>query len=295
MIQPLFSRLPAVWRAAPGAVRAAPPSPSPSPRLRLPPPRRHEPPAGTRPAAQALRLWLTQALATPQGLPAERLLCALAALSGHACQAGARAEFVERRGLAERQVFVVLEAAGGARYCSGELIDRALYDEPGSVWRLAAGRARLLGARTTLDVHELSRHVRRTQGTPAFGLPRWPGAPEAAGNPVQHLRAHWPEFRRLVERCGVAPQAWHVAGALAIQETMSLGIAAIAPEAALRLVMEVAVPMSRLHPVAAGTGGVDRADAACGTLRDRKGDAPPWTPALSAAATCASTASASAP
>lgn len=213
-----------------GRIGSAPPDP-----LRAP-----------RQVAHQLLGRLMAAMKEDRGVHIDSLLAALAALAGHACQASVREELVEQRGFDERQVFVVLQAPDGRLRYRGELIDDALFDHRHSVWRLVGTRARQLGAEDLPDLRELRAHVGARLLDPDFGLPRWPRGSGAASSPEAYLREHWAAFHALASAGCAAPRQWPIACGLAIVEVMTHGTRAIPPEAALKLVMECALPMSRI-------------------------------------------------
>lgn len=219
---------------------------------------RPDPLAAARRAGEELYASVAGAMRGERGVHAESLLTALAALAGHACQASARAEFIERRGWVERQVFVVVDAPDGSTYYLGELAERGLVDGPHSVWSLVAATARRLGVEQWPDVEELGAHVASTYGTPAFGWPRWPDGHQAGRSPIAYLRTLWLPFRRIVDRHCDRPTDWPVAAAFALQQAMTASAASIEPALALRLVIESALPMARARlrlPAAADGAG----------------------------------------
>lgn len=189
---------------------------------------------------------LMKASTTERGVHIESALARLAALAGYACQAGVRAELVHRQGLAENKVFIRVETQGGGRYFMGDPLNKPLVESQHSVWSLALGMARHLGWKGELDLDELFRHVAGSLGSPAFGQPRLPEGHPIGEPLIDGLKVLWPAYLPLLKDFCASPLEWPIAYAMAVQQLMEQGKAVLEPGLALRLVMECAVPMSKV-------------------------------------------------
>lgn len=188
---------------------------------------------------------MLEAMKNEKGVHIESLLCALGALAGYSCQASLRAQAIAK-GLPETDALVVVAGENGQSYFFGDPLNQALLESQYSVWALAAGQAQNLGARTLPDAIEIIKHVTATVGKPEFGAPRMPEGHEPTGTPLSHLKTLWPLMLPVAQRFCPTPPEWPVLFGLAIQETMAMGQSVIEPTLALSVVMESAVPMSKV-------------------------------------------------
>ncbi|HOQ38058.1 MAG TPA: hypothetical protein PLR73_10160 [Acetivibrio sp.] len=70
--------------------------------------RKEDPLIGAKLGAKEIFNTLLKAFKDSRGVHIETFMCALGALAGYSCQAGLRKEFIEIKGLSEKQVFTVL-------------------------------------------------------------------------------------------------------------------------------------------------------------------------------------------
>lgn len=187
-----------------------------------------------------------------RGVHVESLFAALGALAGFSCQMAIRAQFASRP--SEPLPFHVVSAADGRAFYFGDALNAPLAESQYSIWSLSAGKAQTLGA-TLPDVTDIFAHVSRTVGTADFGVPRFPGEFRAAALPVDYLKALWPTVRATVGKYCGEPSEWPIAIGLAIQEAIEAAKQAIDPGAAVTIVMESAIPMSKLDPQEIGQAG----------------------------------------
>jgi hypothetical protein len=87
-------------------------------------------------------------------------------------------------------------------------------------------------------------------GTADFGIPRLPAEHPVHAMPDEYARKLWPEMRPLLAEFAAEPRMWPVAVGLAIQELMAQTSrntqGSIAPETVARIVMESAIPVSKI-------------------------------------------------
>jgi hypothetical protein len=178
-------------------------------------------------------------------LHARSLLCALGAVAGHACQASVRAQSVAA-GKSADAPFVVIEGADGRSYLMGDAMNGMLAEHKMSVWNLAAGAAQLHGMQALPNLDEIFEYHASVVGTPTFGLPRLPMDHLASGRPIDFARRWWPAARTTVTRHTANPKLWPIAAALAVQEAIAVTKEIIPPEIAVRIVMESAIPVSKI-------------------------------------------------
>lgn len=163
----------------------------------------------------------------------ESLLCALGALAGFACQVSARTNAFAH-GMPERDRMT-------------EDLSLLLFGMEYSVWGLLAGAARHHGCTRLPEPAEIWAHVGKTIGTPEFGIPRIPGQHLARDLPADYLRLLWPMLKPVMARYCNNPAHWPIMCALALQQAIDVGQGRIDAEMAMRMALESALPMARIH------------------------------------------------
>ena len=118
------------------------------------------------------------------------------------------------------------------------LLDESLYADVGANGELTPA----LYAR----VANLFRHCEETAGTSQFGLPRLPDDHLPGILPRAALERFWPEARLFLALA--EPLTWPLHMAHAAHKLMLAMKGSITPDLALKIVMEAAVPMSRVDP-----------------------------------------------
>ncbi|HEV7405033.1 MAG TPA: hypothetical protein VGO11_18970 [Chthoniobacteraceae bacterium] len=186
------------------------------------------------------------AMKTERGVHLESILGALGSLAGYACQASVRAQ-ARARGLDERALFY-MEAKGtdGKVYFFGDELNKPLAEDPYSVWSLVAGAAQAAGCKEIPRPGEIFEHVVKTLGSPEFGLPRLPPEHPIHDTPLNYVEVFWPKIFPMISRFCPDPAHWPILLGLAIQDIMSQGKGVFDPLLALKIVMECAVPMSKI-------------------------------------------------
>lgn len=204
-----------------------------------------DPLIGAKVGGKELAERMMAAMSTERGVHIESILGALGSLAGYSCQASVRAQ-ARSQGLDETARFVRAEGADGKVYFFGDALNKPLAEDAYSVWGIAAGGAQLAGCADIPDPGEVFAHVARTVGSAEFGLPRLPPGHPMHDTPLNYLEAFWPEVFPMISRFCAGPEHWPILLGLAIQEIMGRGRHALDPCLALKIVMECAVPMSKV-------------------------------------------------
>lgn len=207
--------------------------------------RRADPLIGAKLGGKHVSQRLLIALKGERGVHIESLLCALGALAGYACQASLRAQ-TAAKGLPETAAFVVAQGADGRRYFFGDPLNQLLAESRHSVWSLAAGEAQHQGCKELPDLSAIFQHVSQTVGGDRFGVPRIPDGHRPGLLPAEYLKHLWPGLFPVAQRFCASPSEWPILFGSAIQEVLGLSRGVIAPDLALTIVMESAVPMSKI-------------------------------------------------
>ena len=193
--------------------------------------------------------WLMRELKDQRGIHCETLLTAIGALAGYAAQQALWEGMVKPGKLAIAQAFKVVETPSGATYFFGDTLDSLLVSmEPKhvSVWKIVAGGVLAAGGDHLPTPNDLLRHSAATAGTSAFGLPRLPDDHLPSILPRAAVERFWPDARMLLALSD--PLQWPLLMAHAAQKLMLAMKGSIAPDLAVKIVMEAAVPMSRVDP-----------------------------------------------
>ncbi|HLO96616.1 MAG TPA: hypothetical protein VK195_20080 [Burkholderiaceae bacterium] len=207
--------------------------------------RQTDPLIGAKLGAREVLQKLLQGMKGERWVHAESLLCALGALAGYACQASLRAQALAK-GLPEASPFITVQGPDGTKTFFGDALNQALVEGTHSVWSLAAGGAQQLGCLTLPDVKPIFEHVVQSAGTASFGLPRLPEGRVAGDTPVNYVKALWPALLPTLTLYCKEPSEWPQLFGGAVQEAMTASKAVLAPEVALLIVMECAIPMSKV-------------------------------------------------
>jgi len=188
---------------------------------------------------------LVDAMKDSKGVHIESLLCALGALAGYSCQANLRAQALAK-GMPETAPFQTVGTTNGKQYFFGDPLNNALAGSQHSVWGLAGGAAQHAGANELPDVNEIFQHTSSVLGSDQFGIPRVPENHKPSDTPINFLIGIWPTLFPTVKLFCPNPVDWPILYSLAIQEAIYAGKGAIDPAMAFRIVMESAIPMSKV-------------------------------------------------
>ncbi|WMW80439.1 hypothetical protein RF679_17610 [Undibacterium cyanobacteriorum] len=191
---------------------------------------------------------LFAAMSSDKGIHLESLLCALGSIAGYACQVSVREEFVRQQGRLEKEVFIVVDSTqNGSRYFFGDLLNKPLAESRYSIWSLSSGASQKLGLTSLIDLHDIFRHVTETLGQTSFGVPRLPQAHVARELPEDYVRHLWPQLFPIARRYCDKPDQWPILFGVAVQEILFASKGLIDPQLALQIVMESAIPMSKIN------------------------------------------------
>jgi hypothetical protein len=207
--------------------------------------RKTDPLIGAKIGAKEVSQRLLNGMKTEKGVHIESLLCALGAVAGYSCQANLRAQAV-MKGIPETAPFTVVKTADGRQYFFGDPLNQALAEAQLSVWGLAAGAARQAGSTTLPDIQSIFKRVSETVGHETFGIPQLPENHRAGDLPINYVKALWPVLLPIAKQFCQKPSEWPVLFGLSIQDAIEKGKSVIAPDLALKIVMESAIPMSKI-------------------------------------------------
>jgi hypothetical protein len=188
---------------------------------------------------------LLGAMKDQKGVHVESLLCALGSLAGYACQENLRTQAI-KRGMRADSPFQVVTTSDGRRFFFGDPLNQTLVEGKLTVWSLVAGAAQQAGAKSLPDLKELFTRVSATVGSDQFGIPNYPAGHGASDLPINYVKVLWPALFPIVKRIAADPMLWPLAYSFAIQDAIAMAKASLPPEVAVTIVMEAAVPMSKV-------------------------------------------------
>jgi hypothetical protein len=180
-----------------------------------------------------------------RGIHVESLLACLGALAGYACQASIRARSLLPGAKSPGMQLVIAQGADGRQYFFGDALNAPLAESRLSLWSLTAGAVQKLG-KPLPDITGIFEHVASTVGGPEFGIPRVPEAHRPADLPINYLKTMWPVILPIAKPYCTEPSELPVVLGLAIEQAIVMGRTVIDPTLAARIVMECAVPMSKV-------------------------------------------------
>ncbi|MES2205891.1 MAG: hypothetical protein V4525_03730 [Pseudomonadota bacterium] len=188
---------------------------------------------------------LLNGMKNESGVHVESLLCALGTLAGYSCQASLRAQ-AKSRHLADIVVFKIIKTKDNQKFFFGDALNNLLANSQYSVWELAAGAAQHAGAKEFPDLNDIFQHTTSVLGSNLFGIPRVPENHKAHDYPINYLKLLWPMLFPTLELFCPNPENWPILYGLAIQEAIEAGKSVINPTLALTIIMECAIPMSKV-------------------------------------------------
>lgn len=207
--------------------------------------RKDDPLIGAKVGAREVLGRVLNGLKNEKGVHVESLLCALGALAGYACQAGLRILAISNKQSGDAP-FIVMTTDDGKRYFYGNPLNGLLAESQYSVWNIAGGAAQEAGCKNMPDIQGIFKHVTGTVGNANFGLPRFPEGHNAGDTPINYLKTFWPISFPIIRKYCSGPQEWHILFSLAIQQGIHAAKEILSPDIAFLIVMESAVPMSKV-------------------------------------------------
>ncbi|SHG81151.1 hypothetical protein SAMN05444003_1039 [Cognatiyoonia sediminum] len=168
-----------------------------------------------------------------EGVHLEKALGIVGALAGYSCAMSA--------GLTAEQQDAPKDPAAHAKR-----IDHLVFGSNSSLYRVWQSKAVFLGETKTLDFQELvSRHNAQI-GTPEFGTAKLPQGRFVEEKPITLLLDHWKDMIGILNRYDEHYAGWPISWAAAGAQLMEMGQSAIPAGEALQILLEYAVPMSRV-------------------------------------------------
>ncbi len=204
-----------------------------------------DPLIGAKIGGKELSQRLVDTMKNEQGVHAESLMCAAGALAGYACQDAVRSAN-RAEGRDELSGLSVADTRDGRKYVFGDPLNLPLVEAKMSLWTVAAGGAQACGCTSFPDVGDIFRHVASSVGSDSFGVPRLPTEHPVHEMPIVYLERLWIRHAPMVEKFCPRPEDRVLLYAMCIQDLMAQTKTVLDPCVALKIVMESAIPMSKV-------------------------------------------------
>ena len=203
-----------------------------------------DPLAGIKFGSTQLNDHIMAALKTERGIHFESFLCVLGSLGGYACQICARENL--QKGPRKDNDFVVVTDKDGKEYYFGDLINSPLVESNYSIWSFVAGALQNLG-KVIPEITDIFKHVSDTIGTENFGIPRVPEGHSPGRTPLQYLNEAGAHLFPIAKEYCDTPEELPALFGIAIQQAIFMGKDTLDPVISANLIMECAIPMSKVN------------------------------------------------
>jgi len=198
--------------------------------------------------AEELVQRLLAGMKTERGVHIESLLGVLGSLAGFCCIDSTLKQAAALDRSSRDCGIVDVETSDGNHYYFGDPINNLLAGSDLSLWALVAGIVNHLGSQDYPDFAEIAAHVAGTLGGPEFGHARVPEQHKPSDLPINYVRDLWPHVIPLVDQRVPVLQERVTLFGFAVQNVIQMGKDVVPAAMAGKLVMECAVPMSKLNP-----------------------------------------------
>ncbi len=184
------------------------------------------------------------------GIHAETILTEIGALAGFAAQLSIRKAIIEPQQLDPNEVLVEVVTRNGEKYYFSDLLNWVVFENltqaPYSIWAYVSDVVPLESRALLPDMADIVSHAARTIGSGRFGVPRLPPEHMPHTAPRVALDEDWRLAQREFDGSGRDPSEWPYDLAFAAQWQML--ISRLALPLAAKIVMEAAIPMSKVDP-----------------------------------------------
>lgn len=185
-----------------------------------------------------------------RGVRVESVLGGLGALAGFCAVHEVAARVADGRLKAEMPGVAIVDMKDGTRFWLGDEINAHVAENPHSIWSLTAGTAQKLGATELPDLEAIFARVSASLASERFGFADLPPDHMPGDSAQGFAREIYPVAATVLSHYDLPPGQWPVAVALSIQEIMERAKDHLDPGLMARIVMEMAIPASKLDPSA---------------------------------------------
>lgn len=183
---------------------------------------------------------------------AETVLTEIGALAGFAAQMAIRKAIIAPHQLDPNEILPEVVTKNGEKYYFSDTLNWMLFENlstpPYSIWAYLVDVVPQESRGELPDMADILGHAARTIGTFRFGVPRLPAEHMPHKMPRAALEEHWRAVVQEFEASGRGAAEWPFDLAFAAQWQMLTSRDHLALPLAARIVMEAAIPMSKVDP-----------------------------------------------
>jgi len=182
----------------------------------------------------------------------ETILTEIGALAGFAVQICIRKAIIAPQKLDPNKILVEVMSKGGEKFYFSDLMNWMLFENvsepPYSLWAYVSAVVPEAARPLLPDLAEIVSHAARTVGTRRYGIPRLPPAHMPQKLPRAALDEHWRVVQHEFVVSKRGPAEWPYDLAWAAQWQMVTNRDQLDLPLAAAIVMEAAIPMSKIDP-----------------------------------------------
>jgi hypothetical protein len=183
---------------------------------------------------------------------AETILTEIGALAGFAARMSIRKSIIEPQQLDPNEILAEVVARSGEKFYFSDTLNWILFENvaqpPYSIWAYLLDVVPQADRALLPDIADIVGYAARTVGTARFGVPRLPAEHMPHRTPRAALQEHWALVREELAGSGRNPAEWPYDLAFAAQWQMLTSRDRLALPLAAKIVMETAIPMSKVDP-----------------------------------------------
>jgi hypothetical protein len=183
---------------------------------------------------------------------AETILTEIGALAGFATQISIRKAVIAPKKLEANNILVEVMSKAGEKFYFSDLMNFMLFENvsepPYSVWAYVCAAVPEQARALMPDLADIISNAARTVGTKRYGIPRLPPAHMPHKLPRAALDEHWRVVQQEFNVSQRSPSEWPYDLAWAAQWQMLTSRDQVELPLAAAIVMEAAIPMSKIDP-----------------------------------------------
>jgi hypothetical protein len=183
---------------------------------------------------------------------AETILTEIGALAGFSAQMSIRKSMIEPQQLDPNEILAEVVTRNGEKYYFSDSLNWILFENlaqpPYSIWAYVRDAVPPASHALLPDMADIVSHAARSIGTSRFGVPRLPAEHMPHRMPRAALAEHWRLVLQELASSRRGPADWPYDLAAAAQWQMLTSRDRLALPLAAKIVMEAAIPMSKVDP-----------------------------------------------
>lgn len=147
-----------------------------------------------------------------------------------------------------KRTYSPVRTQNGETLYFGDFINEPLIEDKASFYRQIASRAATLGANKPFDLKDIFAHHAGLVGAPKYGKPRMPKGHILEQLPLDLVIEHWPDLLPILNRYDDAYAGWPISWGATGAQLMEMSKEVMPAQNALTIMMECALPMSKIGP-----------------------------------------------